>query len=67
MIMIGFICFVIYKVFNNEYYFFDLYCYDSDGMLFFEGKFLLVFNRNIDDLVFYLYNMYSSMYIDFVM
>ncbi|XP_065944329.1 trichohyalin-like [Magallana gigas] len=67
MIMIGSICSAIYKVSNNEYYFFDSHCHDIDGMSSFEGKSLLVFNRNIDDLVSFLYNMYSSMHIDFAM
>lgn len=65
--MIGVICFGVYKMLNIEYYFFDFYLYDYDGMFVCEGKFVLVMNKGFDDLVIYLYNMYNSMYIDFFM
>lgn len=65
LIMIGAICSGIYKLSDNEYYFFDSHSHGSDGMSSCDGKSVLVFNRNIDDLVLYLYNMYNSMHIDF--
>lgn len=63
--MIGAICSGIYKLSDNEYYFFDSHSHGSDGMSSCDGKSVLVLNRNIDDLVLYLYNMYNSMHIDF--
>lgn len=65
LIMIGAICSGIYKLSDNEYYFFDSHSHGSDGMSSCDGKSVIVFNRNIDDLVLYLYNMCNSMHIDF--
>lgn len=52
---------------NTEYYFFDSHSHNHDGMFACEGKYVLVMNEGLDDLLTYLYNMYNSMHIDFSM
>lgn len=65
--MIGAICSGIYKVSNTEYHLFDSHSHVHDGMSAYEGKFVLVQKKGLGDLVTYLYIMYNSMHIDFVM
>lgn len=67
LIIIGAICSGIYKLSNAEYYFFDSHLHNCDDMSACEGKSVLVKNSRFDDLVTYLYNLYSSMHIDFAM
>ncbi|XP_078328660.1 uncharacterized protein LOC144623788 [Crassostrea virginica] len=64
LIMLGAICSALYKVSDNEYYFFDSHSHDSDGMSCCDGKSVLVLNKSIDDTVLFMYNMYISMHID---
>lgn len=67
LIMMGAICSSVYKVSDNEYYFFASHSHDRDGMSACDGKSVLVQSKSIDDLVSYLYSMYNSMHIDFRM
>ena len=64
LVMLGAICSALYKVSDNEYYFFDSHSHDSDGMSCCDGKSVLVLNKSIADTVLFMYNMYISMHID---
>lgn len=66
LIMIGLICLVLFKDLDNDFYFFDLYFYGENGLFECDGKFLMRYSCCLNDLLGFLYVMYESMYIEFV-